>query len=263
MAMAYKQYNRASLHTQKRAIELYRDGMSANKIAAQLGYSVPAVCYWFKKHSVEVKPKSIIVHCSYCGKEKSVFPCHTAKHGKKIENFFCDMACKGKWESAAGVFKGKNNPKYVPKIETKCANCGKGMEVHPCRIPKTGNVYCDNDCQYEGMSKHFSGELSHNWLGGIACEPYCPVWLDKEFKEDIKERDNFRCQNPDCWKTVSPDDLTLHHIDYDKKNCHPDNLITLCRSCNGRANIDRAWHTAWYAALMQRSGKLVNPLTCF
>ncbi len=74
-----------------------------------------------------------------------------------------------------------------------------------------------------------------NWKGGIAAEPYCDVWLDKEYKEDIRIRDNHTCQNSDCWKNCNHLTLCLHHIDNNKKNCHPSNLISICRSCNARA----------------------------
>jgi hypothetical protein len=94
------------------------------------------------------------------------------------------------------------------------------------------------------------GSGNPSWKGGISCEPYCPVWTDREFKNDIKERDDYKCQNPDCWKTTNK--LVLHHIDYDKKNCNPNNLITVCNSCNIRANKDREWHTAWYQAIMNK-----------
>ena len=30
-----------------------------------------------------------------------------------------------------------------------------------------------------------------------------------------------------------------NHIDYDKKNCNSDNLITLCRSCHRKTNFNR------------------------
>ncbi len=103
-------------------------------------------------------------------------------------------------------------------------------------------------CHYKKLSIIFSGDGHPQWKGGISCEPYCDAWLDKDFKESIKERDNYQCQNPDCWGTSK--DLCLHHIDYDKKNCKPGNLITLCRSCNGRANKDRRQHAAWYRAIM-------------
>lgn len=93
-----------------------------------------------------------------------------------------------------------------------------------------------------------SGSRSYMWKGGIACEPYCDVWIDKDFKESIKERDGYKCLNPDCKKSSKR--LSTHHIDYNKKSCKPENLITLCVSCNSRANIDREWHKEWYRAIM-------------
>lgn len=33
--------------------------------------------------------------------------------------------------------------------------------------------------------------------------------------------------------------LTVHRIDYYKANCSENNLITLCSSCNIRANYER------------------------
>jgi len=95
------------------------------------------------------------------------------------------------------------------------------------------------------------GAGSPTWKGGISLEPYCEVWTDKEFKADIRERDDNICQNPDCWGTH--DKLCIHHIDYDKKNCHPDNLITVCNSCNSRANVNREWHTEFYKNIKQKS----------
>jgi hypothetical protein len=95
------------------------------------------------------------------------------------------------------------------------------------------------------------GESSPNWKGGISYEPYCPIWKDKEYKQDIRNRDGNRCSNPYCTSN-KPNDLTIHHIDYDKKNCAPSNLITVCRSCNSKANTDRGWHKSWYKAILYR-----------
>lgn len=95
-----------------------------------------------------------------------------------------------------------------------------------------------------------SGENHYNWRGGTSFEPYCHIWTDKEFKRDIKERDALVCQNPDCWGTS--DRIVIHHIDYNKKNCHPDNLITVCNSCNSRANVKRKWHTEFYNKLNKK-----------
>lgn len=88
------------------------------------------------------------------------------------------------------------------------------------------------------------GENHPMWKGGISCEPYCDVWADKEYKESIKERDNYECQNEDCWKTSKK--LCLHHINYVKKDCRPINLITVCQSCNSRANKNKDFWKKYY-----------------
>ena len=93
------------------------------------------------------------------------------------------------------------------------------------------------------------GKTNSNWKGGISKEPYCNNW-DDDLKSYIKDRDGNRCLNPYCYKTDKI--LVVHHIDYNKKNCRPNNLITVCRACNGRANTDRNWHKAWYQAILKR-----------
>lgn len=96
---------------------------------------------------------------------------------------------------------------------------------------------------YSGQRCHICYYLSRfgatnpSWKGGISTYPYCLIWKDKEYKESIRERDNHQCQNPDCWDRSKR--LCVHHIDYDKKNCEVSNLITLCCSCNLRANVNR------------------------
>lgn len=96
-----------------------------------------------------------------------------------------------------------------------------------------------------------SGPTHPQWKGGISCEPYCKEWAS-DLKEYIKERDGHSCLNPHCFNDC--DVLAVHHINYNKKGCRPGNLITLCRSCNSRANKDRDWHASWYNAIMFRRG---------
>lgn len=93
------------------------------------------------------------------------------------------------------------------------------------------------------------GPGSHSWRGGVSFQKYCEIWKDQEYKSYIRERDGNQCLNPQCNKKYL-DYINIHHIDYNKKNCHPKNLITLCVSCNSLANSDREWHQAWYQAIM-------------
>jgi hypothetical protein len=95
-------------------------------------------------------------------------------------------------------------------------------------------------CHHEKLSLIFLGSGGSNWRGGKSFETYCEEWKDLEYKNSIKERDGYRCLNPYCYQIDNV--LSVHHIDYNKKNCRPNNLITVCRSCNSRANKDHRWH---------------------
>jgi len=101
------------------------------------------------------------------------------------------------------------------------------------------------------------GENNPAWKGGVSGEPYCEQWLDQDYKESIKERDDYKCLNPECNKTTNK--LCIHHINYDKKNCHPSNLITVCFSCNSKANKNRKWHKAWYQAIIYQRYNILSP----
>lgn len=109
------------------------------------------------------------------------------------------------------------------------------QQGHRCRICRSINM---------------SGENSKSWRGGISTKPYCDAWADKDYKESIKERDNYECKNEDCWKKSNK--LMIHHIDYNKENCSPKNLITLCNSCNARANFRRSYWEKYYNSRIRK-----------
>jgi len=98
--------------------------------------------------------------------------------------------------------------------------------------------------------KKISGENNPNWNGGISKDPYCfefDVWL----KEEIKERDNYHCKNPDCTNEITKNNpLCTHHIDYNKKNCSTNNLVTICRNCNSKANFNRKYWKEFYKSIV-------------
>jgi 5-methylcytosine-specific restriction endonuclease McrA len=45
--------------------------------------------------------------------------------------------------------------------------------------------------------------------------------------------------------------LDIHHIDYNKKNCKKNNLVTLCQSCHSKAGVNRDYWYAYYTYLME------------
>jgi len=91
-----------------------------------------------------------------------------------------------------------------------------------------------------------SGPKNANWKGGISFEPYSHEFNEK-LKKQIKIRDNFTCQlcREFIPRFISKEKcLAIHHIDYNKKNNNPENLISLCNYCNSTVNKSREeWTT--------------------
>lgn len=86
-----------------------------------------------------------------------------------------------------------------------------------------------------------SGEKHWNWQGGKSLQLYAINWTD-DLRESIRKRDDYICQI--CG--IHQDELNsrfkkldVHHIDYDKKNLNPNNLIILCKYCHSKTNYNR------------------------
>ena len=79
-------------------------------------------------------------------------------------------------------------------------------------------------------------EKNPNWRGGISYEPYSMDWVET-LKRAIRERDHYACQL--CGALQGEKVLHIHHIDYNKKTCDPEKLITLCNKCHGKTNFNR------------------------
>lgn len=92
-------------------------------------------------------------------------------------------------------------------------------------------------------NKGKTGEFSSRWEGGKSFEIY-PQEFNKELKQSILERDNYTCQDPNCKGNHKK--LHVHHIDYNKKNNNPENLVTLCHSCHMKTNGSRDFWLEFY-----------------
>ena len=95
---------------------------------------------------------------------------------------------------------------------------------------------------------YVTGARHWAWQGGISQDPYPPKFT-AYLKRKIRRRDGYTCQH--CGRQ---DALSVHHIDYDKANCDPCNLITLCVSCNSKANANRERWQAYYQDKMALIG---------
>jgi len=89
------------------------------------------------------------------------------------------------------------------------------------------------------------GKEAPNWKNGLSREPYPLEWRET-LKRSIRQRDNHRCQlcgMPECENIRK---LDVHHIDYDKKNLNPNNLISLCNKCHTKTNYNREYWTEYF-----------------
>lgn len=181
------------------------------------------------KNNANWKGGKVTVSCQYCGNEIR----RDASAIKRYPRHFCSARCREL---------GKRT-----LVDVECENCGKGIQKLKAYVDKYEHMFCCRKCRHVWMR----GENNPAWKGGLKLEPYCQIWNVKDFREEIKERDSYRCTNPYC-TGFNSHVLSLHHINYDKKDCNPKNLITICRSCNSRANVDRRWHRKWYETLMNK-----------
>jgi len=97
------------------------------------------------------------------------------------------------------------------------------------------------------------GAKSHLWQGGKSFEPYTAEF-SRQLKELIRQRDGYKCQLCGMPEIENIKKLSIHHIDYIKKNCLPNNLITLCSCCNAKVNFKRAYWTEYFQDKVKKRG---------
>ena len=90
------------------------------------------------------------------------------------------------------------------------------------------------------------GEKGSNWQGGISFEPYSIDWT-RSLRISIRERDHYTCQL--CGKKQGDRAFDIHHIDYNKKNCNPENLMTLCANCHTKTSYNRQYWKNYFQSL--------------
>jgi len=81
------------------------------------------------------------------------------------------------------------------------------------------------------------GEKNPQWIGGYS-RIYATNWT-RTLRISIRERDDYTCKI--CGKKQGDRAFSIHHIDYDKMNSDPKNLITLCMRCHIKTNFNRRY----------------------
>lgn len=116
----------------------------------------------------------------------------------------------------------------------------KKISQHRRGYPKSPKAYCfPKGKENNNYGKDMSGFKNYNWKGGKSFELYGLDWT-KLLKHSIRTRDSFVC------KICEKNGWMVHHIDYNKKNNNPNNLITLCHKCHSKTNGNRKYWIEYF-----------------
>jgi len=217
----------------------------------------------------------MLTNCEYCKKEYYIRP----SHYKRNNHHFCSKKCYGLAETGDNNPAWKNNfircpicgEEFKPKQQqiycsqkcmgiadhlknskkAQCIVCGKEFETKKSLNPVT----CSKKCANKLHSIAMTSEGNPNWRDGISSGEYGIEFTNK-LKYEIKKRDNFVCQicglpNEENF-SGNGYGLSIHHIDYNKQNNDPSNLISLCNHCHAKTNYNRE---KWKKLLLQRLQK--------
>lgn len=181
----------------------------------------------------------------------------------------------------------RGHPQYGHRPGTEpayCKTCNKQLAKSPSKRGKSGLCHpCAvrrkfDESHKDKISKALSGKIKSPehcaklsaaaterfkdptkvpwWNGGSSFEPYS-VDFNEKLRERIRARDGYRCQ--ECFRHQSElgRGLDVHHIDFNKKNSSPDNLIALCASCHNQTKYGReAWTKYYQERLAERSDRM-------
>jgi hypothetical protein len=174
--------------------------------------------FYGKKHTIETKVKM-----RKPKKDSSTMGKH--KRTEEIK--------KKQSESMIQLWSDPENKKRLIKIK-------RNIEYRE-KLSKKKTEYHENNPDI------IKGENNPNWRGGLSKLPYTQDWTE-DLKDSIRKRDNYFCQICNKSQEETGRKLDVHHIDYDKENCDPNNLISLCHSCHTKTtsgNRER-WKVYFY-----------------
>lgn len=97
------------------------------------------------------------------------------------------------------------------------------------------------------ISKSLTGKKRKKKVNKPRDKNYPASW-NETLRRAIRERDNYTCQI--CSKQQGDITHHIHHIDYNKDNCDPKNLVCLCVSCHSKTNYKRNYWKEYFQGIM-------------
>lgn len=204
----------------------------------------------------KIKPLYEIYHCTICGKpltdrQVSVLLCKDKWNGKHPDAWGCSKEC-------GQIIAAKKRIGHSTSEETKIkiGDSQRGEKNHAYGKPSWNKgipMRLESRAKLKINAHVMYGDNHPNWKGGISFESYGKGWKG-QIRSEIRDRDLHQCQL--CGKFENGRHYDIHHIDYDKKNLDPMNLITLCNSCHMKTGFNREKWIAVFKALQKDKEKV-------
>lgn len=219
------------------------------------------------------------VECLVCGKKfRQITNTHLLRHGLTVAQYsvkFPDaelISLRVKRKMSAGTKEALSHPGVRAKMSA--ARYGKKHSVETKKkisvavreflsypeIRARKSAALKEGWNRPGVRERRSGEGSGSWKGGIAHLSYGPEF-DEQFKEKIRCRDHYGCQR--CGVRSGRQlhrSLDIHHIDYEKRNNDPSNLVSLCRRCHSKTQGNRGYWQGHFQAHMKEKYSSNQPI---
>lgn len=171
--------------------------------------------------------------------EKHIGFKHSEEAKKKLSKALKGRVFSKEWREK--ISKSKKGQRVPLEARIKISQFHKGRkfsEEHKRKISKA--MTGENN---PNLGK--KGKNHPRWIHGRGYEPY-NAEFNRQLKDLIRLRDGYKCQKCGCPEIEENQRFCIHHIDYDKQNCLPSDLISLCRRCNNIVNSNRKKWTRYF-----------------
>jgi hypothetical protein len=156
--------------------------------------------------------------------ERMKFTVRTLEWRKNISN-----ALRGRKRSVESIQKQREKLKQTYEQRFGKEKADKIKEKQS--LSRQGKIFITQQGR-EKLSMLRRGSKNPNWRGGVSSIMYGESF-NRYFKEKIRKRDSFTCI---CGNIQQGKKLSIHHIDYNKRNTSEENCISLCLKCHHKTS---------------------------
>lgn len=234
---------------------LYDNYINGNRtsveIATECGVSPSTVRISLKKNGIPIRPRGSYRNLGADYKDKDwLYNMYIVE--QRGSYFIAELCGVSPPAIRYWLFKydivGRTN-REAQLIAIKNNRFPKGHFDRICRM-SGGNCTVRSDETRQKVSMNRKGKcmgVDHpHWNNGSSFEPY-GIEFNNELKEKVRKRDGYVC----CVCGVTQEEegyaLSVHHIDYDKKNNEESNLVSLCKSHHAYTNHNRDFWISYFS----------------